>query len=199
MPVTWSEDPAGRIRVVSTGNLKPKLFGMPFLAVAGYFIWHLGAGAAESMVHHEMLLTIPGTILGLVMIAAFGIPGWLLVAARRIVVIDPALSRVTETRDFRIVRGSGERPLREFSGVRIAWEWRGGEGTNRKGDSGAGRGGYRCFPVYLTPKGRKEEFEIAAADRQEDAGALAAAVAARTRFPLTDESGALVDPNAALE
>src|SRR5262245_32574617 len=62
---------------------------------------------------------LPGTVLLVVMTAAFLIPGWLLIFSRAAVEIDRSRRTVTFTRDFRIYQQRGVRQLSEFERVEV--------------------------------------------------------------------------------
>jgi hypothetical protein len=71
------------VRIALTGNVTAKLFGLPFLLVGGYLAYQLTGGIVDLFTGRaaitEMLV---GTLLLLIVAAAFLIPGWLLMFSR---------------------------------------------------------------------------------------------------------------------
>jgi hypothetical protein len=97
-----------------------RLFGVPFLLVGGYLGYHLGAGILDLLTGRAALSEmLVGTLLLVVLAAAFLIPGWLLVFARARVEIDRAARTVTYVRDFGLYRRAEVRPLSEFSAIEV--------------------------------------------------------------------------------
>ena len=80
-------DDAGQIRIVLGGGGAARLFGVPFLVVGVWLGYHLVLGLVDFVNGTSGAEMLPGTILLIVMTAAFFLPGWMLVASRAIVEI----------------------------------------------------------------------------------------------------------------
>lgn len=90
----WQEQGPGKITISQGGYGAARLFGLPFLAVGGYFLYQLVSGAAGGD------LTIPGWIALPLMTAVFLVPGWILVTIRRRLAVDAARRTATKELDF---------------------------------------------------------------------------------------------------
>ena len=98
------EEGENSLKVYFKNGLALRLFGLPFLIVGGKFLYELLRGIYESIISGEMLLLFPGTLLLIVMILAFGIPGWLLTFVRKSVTIDRGQSEVIDIKDFLVYK-----------------------------------------------------------------------------------------------
>ncbi len=87
---TVMTDGAGTIRIVLGGGGTARLFGVPFFLVGAWLGYHLILGLFQLVTGTSGVEMIPGTILLLIMTAAFLLPGWALLVARAVVEIDRA-------------------------------------------------------------------------------------------------------------
>lgn len=108
------------LRTTLNAPLAARLFGLPFLLVGGYLAYQLAGGVADLAAGRAAIAEMfAGTLLLIVMTAAFLIPGWLLVASRAFRDIDRAARSVTYTRDFRVYQRRDVRPLSEFDRIEV--------------------------------------------------------------------------------
>jgi len=113
-----TDDGAG-IRIVLGGGGWARLFGVPFLLAGLWFGYYLVLGLLDFVTGTAGVEMIPGTILLIVMTAAFFLPGWMLVASRAVVEIDRASGTVVVVRDLRFYQHRHERQLSEFSAIEV--------------------------------------------------------------------------------
>lgn len=107
-----------RWRTTLNPGLAARLFALPFLAVGGYLGYQLGGGIVDLIAGRAGIGEMAaGTILLVVMTAAFLIPGWLMLMSRAIVEIDRAARTVSYTRDFRVYQRREVRQLAEFTRI----------------------------------------------------------------------------------
>ena len=116
---TVMTDGAGAIRIVLGGGGTARLFGVPFLLAGAWLGHHLILGLFQLVTGTSGLEMIPGTILLLIMTAAFLLPGWARLVARAVVEIDRARGIVTIVRDLRFYQHRHERKLSEFSTIEV--------------------------------------------------------------------------------
>ncbi|HVQ28169.1 MAG TPA: hypothetical protein VMV21_01240 [Vicinamibacteria bacterium] len=101
MSVRWSRDDRGLV-IHQKGSLITRLFGVPFLAAAGIFAWHLVTGLLGFVVPSQGQLTGAGLVMLPICVLLFGTPGWILVFGRKRTVLDAARRMAIEERDFLI-------------------------------------------------------------------------------------------------
>ena len=116
---TVTTDGAGTIRIVLSGGGAAQLFGVPFLLAGLWFGYYLILGLMSFVTGDSGLEMVPGTILLIIMTAAFFLPGWALLFSRAVVEIDRARGIVSVVRDLRFYRHRHERKLAEFSAVEV--------------------------------------------------------------------------------
>lgn len=116
---TVMDEAAGGIRIVLGGGGWARLFGVPFLAAGVWLGYYLVLSLMSFVNGTSGIEFIPGTIVLIVMTAAFFLPGWMLVASRAVVEIDRARGIVTVVRDLRFYQHRHERRLSEFSVIEI--------------------------------------------------------------------------------
>ena len=92
---------------------------MPFLLVGLWLGRYLVLGLMDFATGVAGAEMIPGTILLVIITAAFFLPGWMLLASRSIVEIDRTSGPVTFVRDLRFSPHRHTRPLTEFT--RLKW------------------------------------------------------------------------------
>jgi hypothetical protein len=126
--VRWSRDDRGLV-IDQKGNLIARLFGVPFLAVAGILGWHFVTGLLGFVVPSQGELTVAGLVMLPIFVLAFGTPGWVLVFGRKRTVLDAARRLVIEVRDFRIYSFRDETAVAGDASVRIHLEE--SQGANR--------------------------------------------------------------------
>jgi len=103
-----------------SGGLAARLFGLPFLLVGGYLGFHLAGGVLDLLTGRASLSEmLAGTVLLLVVTAAFLVPGWLLVASRARIEINRMRGTVSYVRDLRIYEHREQRPLSEFTRIEV--------------------------------------------------------------------------------
>lgn len=112
-------DGAGTIRIVLGGGGAARLFGVPFLLAGLWFGYYLILGLIGFATGESGLEMIPGTILVIIMTAAFFLPGWALLFSRAVIEIDRARGTVSVVRDLRFYRHRHERKLAEFSAIDV--------------------------------------------------------------------------------
>ena len=125
-----------------------RLFGVPFLAVGGYFLYQLIGGLL-----HPAEMTIAGWILLPLMTAAFLVPGWLLVAFRKRAILDATTREVSDELDFLVHTRRTRTPIPTTARVLMRYE-RGAERKTRGSLTTSVRTGF-LLPVYLAT-GKKE-------------------------------------------
>jgi hypothetical protein len=101
MSVRWSRDDRGLV-IHQKGSLITRLFGVPFLAAAGFLGWHLVTGLLGFVVPSQGELTVAGLVMLPICVLLFGTPGWILVFGRKRTVLDAARRVAIEVRDFLI-------------------------------------------------------------------------------------------------
>jgi len=108
------------LRTTLDAPLAARLFGLPFLLVGGYLAYQLAGGVADLVAGRAAIAEmLAGTLLLILMTAAFLVPGWLLVASRAFMDIDRATRSVTYTRDFRVYQWRNVRQLSEFDCIEV--------------------------------------------------------------------------------
>jgi hypothetical protein len=115
--VMW--DAPGQIRIILGGGGAARLFGVPFLLTGLWLGYYLVLGLISFATGNSGIDMIPGTILLIVMTAAFFLPGWMLLAARAVVEIDRTRGIVNVVRDLRFYQHRHERRLSEFSMIEV--------------------------------------------------------------------------------
>ena len=166
----------GTIDISLSGGTAAKLFGLPFLVAGAYFAYNLMLGIADLVTGRaaigEMLV---GTVLVLVMTAAFLVPGWLLVASRARIEIDRTARRVVAIRDLRVYQHRQQRSLDEFTAVTV----------DRLGSSPTRQSSVRSWQVQLTNASRKNQV-IGLFDDDEEALGFARRISLATGLPVDD-------------
>jgi hypothetical protein len=110
---------AGKVRIILGGGGTARLFGLPFLLAGLWFGYYLVLAAIGFVRGESGVEFVPGTILLIVMTAAFFLPGWMLVASRAVVEIDREHDEVNVVRDLRFYQHRHERRLSEFSEIDV--------------------------------------------------------------------------------
>jgi hypothetical protein len=95
LTLDWQADGPSRATIRQGGVLVARLFGIPFLAAGGYFAYHFLGGLL-----HPGELTWAGWTLLPLMMAAFLVPGWILVVGRKRTLLDSARREVVEEMDY---------------------------------------------------------------------------------------------------
>ena len=115
----WTRDGA-RLTVQFPVSVVVRLFGLPFLAVGGYFTWSLVLALVDALRGETRLAdTAAGLVLALLIALTFGVPGVLLVFARARVHVDAAARRVEEVKQFGPYRYATAMPLSRMASVRV--------------------------------------------------------------------------------
>ena len=165
----------GTIDISLSGGTAAKLLGAPFLLAGGYFAYHLALGIVELATGRadvgEML---PGTLILIVMTAAFFVPGWLLAASRARIEIDRTRRRVVAIRDLRVYQHRHERALDDFTAIVV----------DRLGSSRT-QSSVRSWQVALTNKARKNQV-IGLFDNDQEALPFARRIGLATGLPVND-------------
>lgn len=166
----------GTIEISLSGGTAARLFGAPFLLIGAYLAYNLVLGLVELVTGRaaigEMLF---GTVILLVMTAAFLVPGWLLVASRGRIEIDRTSRRVVSIRDLRVYQHRQERSLDEFTAVTV----------DRLGSSRTRQSSGRSWQVELTTASRKNQV-IGLFDDDEEAMGFARRISLATGLPVDD-------------
>jgi hypothetical protein len=116
---TVMTEAAGRIHIVLGGGGGARLFGVPFLLAGLWLGYYLLLGLMSFVKGTSSVDMVPGTLVLIVMTAAFFLPGWMLVAARAVVEIDLTRGTVSVVRDLRFYQRRHERRLSEFSVIEV--------------------------------------------------------------------------------
>jgi hypothetical protein len=110
----------GGVCITLRGDVRARLFAVPFLLVGGWLGWHLAGSLFDLVVGRAALSEmLAGTVLLAVVTAAFAVPGVLLAFGRAQVEIDRQGRTVTTVRDFRFWRSTERRALAEFERVEV--------------------------------------------------------------------------------
>jgi hypothetical protein len=129
MAVRWEQDQAGQIVIEQNADGVARVFGALLLIPAFYFAYHLAwAGIeysaallrGEMAALHDLVVSIPGLLVTLMMLAAFAAPAWMLLFARTRAVLDPAQRTVATTRDFRLLQSTQRQSADSFDLVELA-------------------------------------------------------------------------------
>jgi hypothetical protein len=170
-----------QLQIHFQGGLLLRLFGGLFLLVGGYFLYHLVMGIIDSIRYGQMLLVFPGTCLLVVMMLAFGIPGWLLALTRKHTVIDPVGREVLDVKDFLLYKQAKRYPVETFNQVVVSNEIR------RMKESEHQNKTYLVYPVELTGT-EGDTVMTAEMDNPSQALELGGQIAAMLGLPLKDET-----------
>jgi hypothetical protein len=171
LTLDWQETGPGQVVIRQGGVLAARLFGLPFLAAGGYFAYHFFGG----LLNGELL--IAGWILLPVMMAAFLVPGWILVVARKRVRLDSARREVVEEMDYLVYTYKKVSPVRSDSHVMLRYE------QGSKSNTGT------RYDIHVYVETAKQPLALIALfnDRQKtEALALAAKAAAFLSIPVKD-------------
>ena len=156
---THVTESGGTIEITLSGGTAARLFGAPFLLAGAYLAYNLVLGLVELVTGRAAIAEVFfGTVILLVMTAAFLVPGWLLVASRARVDIDRTSRRLVSIRDLRVYQHRQERSLDEFSAISV----------DRLGASRTRQSSVRSWQVELTAPTRKNQV-IGLFDDDEDA------------------------------
>jgi hypothetical protein len=117
MSVRWARADHGLV-IHQKGSPIARLFGVPFLAVAGILGWHFVTGLAGFVIPSEGELTAAGLVMLPIFVLAFGTPGWILVFGRKRTELDVARRSVVEVRDFLVHSFRDETSLPRDAAVR---------------------------------------------------------------------------------
>ena len=110
----------GRLEITLGGDTTSKLIAVPLLLIGGYFAYQLVAGLLDIARGRAALGEMAvGTVLVLIMAAAFLVPGWMLLAARARIEIDRTARTVSAVRDLRLHQIRERRSLDEFERVEV--------------------------------------------------------------------------------
>jgi hypothetical protein len=124
LTLDWQTDGPGRATIRQGGVAAARLFGLPFLIAGAYFGYQFVAGAVQG----ELLLG--GWILLPLMVAAFLVPGWILVVGRRRTILESARREVIQEMDYLVYTRRIVSPVRSESTVMLRYE-RGSRNSNR--------------------------------------------------------------------
>jgi hypothetical protein len=91
----WRQDGPDTVVITPGGMGLVRLFGLPFAAVGGWFLYQFLGG-----VLHPSELTIFGWILLPIMTAAFLVPGWIILFGRKRTRLDTTRREAVEEFDF---------------------------------------------------------------------------------------------------
>jgi hypothetical protein len=172
---TSISETGGRIEITMDGGGAARLFGLPFLAAGAYFAYNLILGMIELVTGRAALSEMAvGTVLVIIMTAAFLVPGWLLVFSRGKVAIDRTARTVESIRDLRVYQLRERRSMDEFDAIAV----------DRSRSSGS-RGSARVFKVELLSATRKKVL-IGVFDEGDDALSFARRLSTATGLPVDD-------------
>lgn len=120
MPSMSIAETSSRLVFRQRADWGARLFGLPFLAVGAYFLYHL-LGALYDYGSHgtstSFFKNLPGTLLLVFMIVAFAVPGILLIFFAKEVALDVKNQEVTETVDFLLYQKRTNHSLNLFTKV----------------------------------------------------------------------------------
>lgn len=178
--------PEGSLVVRQTGGVAAKLFGLPFAAVGVWFLYQFLMAFIDIVKAPKGSLPyIPGLLLLLVMMLAFGAPGVLLMFGKRLVTVDAMTREVSAVRDY-VFTTRAERFARdEIEAVSISHERLSSSSSDAKSNS---------RPVYayhveveLKRKGA-ENVLVGLAGHVDEARTLATEFAAAANLPMRDRT-----------
>ena len=129
MTLQWEQASSGQIIIEQNADWLVRAFGLLFLLPAGYLAYHLLYAALDygtALLHgnfsvvSDLVVSLPGLFVTVVMLCAFALPAWMLIFARNRAVLDPAQRSVITTRDFRIFSSSQPHSADAFDLVELA-------------------------------------------------------------------------------
>ncbi len=121
----WQPQPDGTVLIPQPIKIAARLFGLPFLAIGGWFSYQLIMATYESISAGglgELAGNILGLLILLLMALLFGVPGVLLVVARKYVLLRPAPRQVVELFDFFVYRKENSRDIHTEAVVTLRFE-----------------------------------------------------------------------------
>jgi hypothetical protein len=177
MAVQWEQTPSGQIVVEQNADWLVRAFGALLLIPAGYLAYFLLLACFEygaALLHGDLavlgdlVVSIPGILVTVVVLIAFAAPAWMLIFARNRAVLDPVQRVITATRDFRLLKSTRQHSADAFDLVELAVD------ENSKS---------RSVLFHLTLLGpRGARLDLAVVDDREIAQAIALAQRVAERF-----------------
>ena len=170
LTLDWQTAGPGQVLIRQGGFGAARLFGLPFLAAGSYFAYHFFGG----LLRGELL--IAGWILLPLMMAAFLVPGWILVVARKRVRLDSARREAVEEMDYLVYTYRKALPVRSESHVMLRFQ------KGAKSSSGT------QFNIHVYVETGEQRALIALFDdsQRTEALAFAAKAAAFLSLPVRD-------------
>ena len=171
LTLDWQTEGPAQATIRQGGVIAARLFGLPFLAAGGYFAYHFLGGLL-----HPGELTWAGWTLLPLMMAAFLVPGWILVAGRKRTRLDSARREVVEEMDYLVYTYRKTSPVRSDSHVMLRYE------QGSKGDTGT----RYDIHVYVETEEKLALIALFSDKQKTEALALAAKAAAFLSIPVRD-------------
>jgi hypothetical protein len=170
LTLDWQTAGPAQAVIRQGGFAVARLFGLPFLAAGGYFAYHFLSGVLRGE------LTWAGWTLLPLMMAAFLVPGWILVAGRKRTRLDSARREVVEEMDYLVYTHRKVSPVRSESHVMLRYE------QGAKSSSGTG------YNIHVYVETGQQLALIALFDdgQKTEALAFAAKAAAFLSLPVRD-------------
>jgi len=171
LTLDWQTEGPAQATIRQGGVIAARLFGLPFLAAGGYFAYHFLGGLL-----HPGELTWAGWTLLPLMMAAFLVPGWILVAGRKRTRLDSARREVVEEMDYLVYTYRKTSPVRSDSHVMLRYE------QGSKGDTGT----RYDIHVYVETEEKLALIALFSDKQKTEALALAAKAGAFLSIPVRD-------------
>ena len=179
LTLDWHQD--GQQATIRQGGFAiARLFGLPFLAAGGYFGYYFVGGLL-----HPSGLTWAGWTLLPLMMAAFLVPGWILVFGRKRTRLDSARREVVEEMDYLVYTYRKALPVTNDSHVRLRYEQ--GSTSSAKGALTTHRTTRYDIHVDVVTPGKSDALIALYSEKQQsEALALGARAAAFLAIPVQD-------------
>jgi hypothetical protein len=178
LTLDWQTDGPSQAVIRQGGVLAARLFGLPFLAAGGYLFYQMLSGLLDGGLAWGGWTILP------LMGAAFLVPGWILVVARKRVRLDSARREVVEEMDYLVYTYRKMLPVRSESHVMLRYE-RGSTSSTRGALTTHSRTNYNIH-VYVDTAEKLALIALFDGSQKTEALAFAAKAAAFLSIPMKD-------------
>jgi hypothetical protein len=150
--VHFREQGPGAAVVTQGGVGAARLFGVPFLAAGGYFLYELATGAVRGE------LTIAGWVLLTLFTAVFVVPGWILCFGRKRTRLDASRREATEEFDYLVFARRTTTRVPADAHVMLRYE----EGASRTAKGPITDTGITMYDIHVYLVGEREKLVLLA-------------------------------------